>query len=103
MGGRLDDPDDLVRLEIGAALGRDIRVIPILVAGAVMPRRHELPEELASLAGRNALFLRHESFRSDVDRLLAGDLADPAPDGHPPSYFRSCRGGAGNGRSVGRR
>lgn len=67
---RLDDPDDIVRLEIQAALERDIRVIPILVEGAVMPRRRQLPEELAGLARRNAHFLRHESFRSDADRLL---------------------------------
>jgi hypothetical protein len=39
---RLEDPDDIVRMEIGAALVRDIRVIPILVAGVQMPRRHEL-------------------------------------------------------------
>jgi hypothetical protein len=68
---RLDDPDDLVRLEIAAALERDIRVIPILVEGAVMPRRQQLPEALAGLARRNALFLRHESFRADAERLLA--------------------------------
>jgi TIR domain/WD domain, G-beta repeat len=67
---RLDDPDDIVRLEIAAALERDIRVIPILVEGAVMPRRDELPEDLARLARRNALSLRHESFRADADRLL---------------------------------
>jgi WD40 repeat protein len=67
---RLEDPDDIVRLEIQAALERDIRVIPILVEGAVMPRRRQLPEELAGLARRNAIFLRHESFRSDADRLL---------------------------------
>jgi hypothetical protein len=47
---RLDDPDDLVRLEIAAALERDIRVIPILVEGAAMPRRQQLPEALAGLA-----------------------------------------------------
>ena len=68
---RLDDPDDIVRIEIAAALERDIRVIPILVEGAVMPRRQQLPETLAALARRNALVLRHESFRSDADRLLA--------------------------------
>ena len=67
---RLEDPDDIVRLEIQTALERDIRVIPILVEGAVMPRRRQLPEQLAGLARRNAHFLRHESFRSDADRLL---------------------------------
>jgi len=67
---RLDDPDDIVSLEIQTALERDIRVIPILVEGAVMPRRQQLPEELAGLARRNAHVLRHESFRPDADRLL---------------------------------
>lgn len=74
-GRRLDDPDDVVRLEIATALGRDIRVIPILVEGAAMPRRRELPDELATLARRNALILRHESFRFDADRLL--DAIEP--------------------------
>jgi hypothetical protein len=68
---RLDDPDDIVRLEITAALERNIRVIPILIEGSVMPRRQALPEGLAGLARRNALSLRHESFRADADRLLA--------------------------------
>ena len=67
---RLDDPDDIVRMEIQAALERNIRVIPILIDGAVMPRRQELPGQLASLSRRNALSLRHESFRVDADRLL---------------------------------
>jgi TIR domain/WD domain, G-beta repeat len=68
---RLDDPGDLVRMEIAAALARDILVIPILVEDAAMPRRHELPGNLAELAGRNAHRVRHDSFRSDVGRLLA--------------------------------
>jgi WD40 repeat protein len=82
---RLDDPGDIVRVEIQSALERDIRVIPILVQGAVMPRRVQLPEELAGLAHRNAHSLRHESFRPDADRLLAAIepiLASPA---HVPS------------------
>ena len=40
---RLDNLDDFVRLEIEAALARDVRVIPILVEGARMPRADELP------------------------------------------------------------
>ena len=70
-GRRLDDPDDLVRLEIGAALARGVRVIPVLVEGAVMPRREDLPDSLAGLARRNALRIRHESFRDDAGRLVA--------------------------------
>lgn len=85
---RLEDPDDIVRLEIAAALERDIRVIPILVEGAQMPRRHELPKDLARLARRNALSLRHESFRSDADRLLEAIepiLRPPTAAGGVPS------------------
>src|ERR1700745_4207763 len=68
---RLDDPDDIVRLEIEAALARDVRVIPILVESAVMPGRNDLADSLARLARRNALHIRHESFRSDAERLIA--------------------------------
>lgn len=68
---RLANPDDIVRLEIEAALAREIRVIPILMEGAVMPARQDLPDTLADLAGRNALPVRHETFRSDAARLIA--------------------------------
>src|SRR5690242_19795643 len=67
---RLDDPDDIVRLEIEAALARGVRVIPILVEDAVMPSQQDLPESLAGLARRNALLVRHESFGSDAGRLV---------------------------------
>ena len=70
-GRRLDDPDNLVRLEIGAALAHGVRVIPVLVEGAVMPRRGDLPDSLAGLARRHALRVRHESFRDDVGQLIA--------------------------------
>ena len=67
---RLDDPDDFVRLEIEAALARGVRVIPVLAEGTVMPGMEDLPESLAGLAHRNAVFIRHESFRSDAGRLV---------------------------------
>jgi tetratricopeptide (TPR) repeat protein len=67
---RLDDPDDTVRLEIEAALNRGIRVVPILVDGALMPRRQELPPELAPLARRNALELSYNRFEYELERLV---------------------------------
>ena len=41
---RLHQPEDFVAIEIAAALARDIRVIPILVDGARMPKESELPD-----------------------------------------------------------
>jgi len=77
---RLDDPDDFVVLEIRAALERGIRVIPVLVDGAIMPDRYDLPETLQSIARRAAVPLDHETFRSDVAALLdAIDRILPAP------------------------
>jgi hypothetical protein len=68
---RLEASDDLVRIEIKTALDRNVRIIPILVENAVMPSQQDLPENLAGLARRNAFTVRHESFRYDVDRLVA--------------------------------
>jgi TIR domain len=67
---RLDDPDDFVRLEIEAALTRKVRVIPILVDGARMPRADELPSGLARLVRRQALELSPARFDFDTGRLL---------------------------------
>jgi hypothetical protein len=67
---RLDDPNDFVRLEIEAALTRNVRVIPILVEGARMPRAAELPPSLARLVRRQALELNPARFDFDTGRLL---------------------------------
>ncbi|MDR6794635.1 hypothetical protein J2X12_004043 [Pseudarthrobacter oxydans] len=67
---RLDDADDFVRLEIQAALTRNVRVIPILVDGARMPRADELPESLAKLVRRQALEFSPARFEFDTSRLF---------------------------------
>jgi hypothetical protein len=67
---RLDDPADFVRVEIEAALTRNVRVIPILVDGARMPRAAELPRSLAKLVRRQALELSPARFDFDTSRLL---------------------------------
>jgi hypothetical protein len=67
---RLENSEDFVRVEIGTALKRGIRVIPVLVEGASMPRSGELPDDLKPLTRRNALNLSHDRFRVDADRLV---------------------------------
>ena len=67
---RLDDPEDFVRIEIEAALRRKVRVIPILVEGASMPREEQLPPSLTALARRQALELSPVRFSSDTSKLL---------------------------------
>jgi len=68
--GRLDNPNDFVRLEIATALRRDIRVIPVLVQRANMPKLQDLPEDLVKLARRNAIELSDLRWQSDVDQLI---------------------------------
>jgi Protein of unknown function (DUF1566)/TIR domain len=69
---RLDDPKDWVRLEIAAALERDIPVIPALVGGAKMPGTSDLPRVLSRLTRRQAIEISHTGFHPDVDRLIQG-------------------------------
>ena len=66
---RLDNPEDFVRLEVESALDRNIRVIPVLVQDAAMPRADEMPPSLAKLARRNAIELSDARWNYDVDRL----------------------------------
>jgi len=73
---RLDNPEDYVRMEIGTALRRDIRVIPVLVDGALMPWSTDLPEDLRSLVRRNALSITDTSFEGDCQRLVAAIKVD---------------------------
>ena len=67
---RLDDPEDFVRLEIEAALRRDVRVIPILVGRAPMPRSEQLPASLGGLVRRHAIEVSPNRFESDLGRLV---------------------------------
>ena len=69
---RLDDPNDFVRIEIAAALQRNIPVIPILLDGARIPKANELPKDVKELTSRNGLDVRHASFHEDMDRLIRG-------------------------------
>lgn len=67
---RLDDPNDFVRIEIEAALARGVRVIPVLVDGATMPKSEELPQSLKKLVRRQGIEVSHTRFESDAERLI---------------------------------
>jgi TIR domain len=68
---RLNQAGDFVRLELEAALRRDIPVVPVLVDGATIPQPSELPGSVSDLAYRNGIQVRHDpDFHPDVDRLL---------------------------------
>ena len=68
---RLQDPRDFVRIEVEAALNRKIRVIPLLVRGASMPKEEKLPPSLQKLVYRNAIPIRSDpDFHRDMDRLI---------------------------------
>jgi hypothetical protein len=70
---RLDDAKDFVRIELEAAIQRDIPVIPVLVRGADVPKESDLPSTLGGIAYRNGIAVRPDpDFHRDMDRLIEG-------------------------------
>jgi hypothetical protein len=91
---RIDDPSDLVRLEVTSALARGIRVVPLLIDETEMPSSEELPEDLRGLKFRQAF--RVDSgvdFHHHLDRLCSAiEAASPPPakpSGSPPPLPKS--------------
>lgn len=68
---RLDQPDDFVRLEVGSALKRDIRVVPVMVEEARLPDAGDLPPELRALHDRQFVEVDNASWTPTLDRLVA--------------------------------
>jgi hypothetical protein len=66
---RLDDPKDFIPLEILTALKRNVRVIPALVGNAQMPEMETLPDEIKSLARRQAFELSDARWADDTRKL----------------------------------
>jgi hypothetical protein len=88
---RLEDPADLVRMEIETALRRGIPVIPVPVGNANVPRESDLPEAIRDLAYRNAAEVRSgTAFRGHLDRLIRG-IESLAPETSRPPPVRDGR------------
>lgn len=80
---RLDDGNDLVRIEIETALRREphIPVIPVVLPSAALPPANQIPATLHPLLRRNALETTHGRFRQyceelaqSLDRQLTRDV-----------------------------
>lgn len=75
---RIDLDGDFIRLEVRSALASGLKVIPVLVDGAVMPRAEDLPEDIRQLVRRNAVFINHATFARDMHALLVQLYPDKA-------------------------
>lgn len=67
---RLDDPNDVLRMEVAQALSRDVTILPLLVGGAGMPPPEALPEPLKLLSRRQAMSLAEDKWISNVEGLI---------------------------------
>jgi formylglycine-generating enzyme required for sulfatase activity len=86
---RLDDPNDLVRVEVATALRRNIPLIPVFVDGARMPRGNRLPEDLAALPRRQGMRLDHDNWRVQTGGLIQElERCLQVPQAKPGAVFR---------------
>jgi hypothetical protein len=86
----LQNPEDFVRLEIAAALGAGVRVIPVLIGGAQMPKKEDLPEDVRALTLRQAEELSDSRWDDDVRHLIEAirkPFAQPPTPTPTPSFY----------------
>lgn len=67
---RINEPEDWVRMEVSTALNRNIRVVPVLVDGAKLPKAEDLPPELHPLLRRQSLEISNKRWQYDTDKLV---------------------------------
>jgi hypothetical protein len=92
---RLNDPDDPVGWEVGLSLASRRVLIPLLVDGAGMPSKADLPEKLRDITTRSGLRLAAGSgFDACVDDLIQRLGGPSARAAAQPLGNRSPRGTA---------
>jgi formylglycine-generating enzyme required for sulfatase activity len=117
---RFDDSDDRLLLELATAFEKRVRVVPVLIDGAKMPKKGQLPESLHPLLKRHALevdFRRHvrqdlDALCADLRRQLKSQTSSPQPvvdstSGHlnanvlaPTALGKSLSGGGSFSHTV---
>jgi len=69
---RIMNPNDYVNIEVSTALAfKDQKlVIPILINGARMPKRDQIPESMEALTWQNSKKLSNDYWKTDIERLI---------------------------------
>lgn len=67
---RLDDLEDWVRKEIGSALRWKTLVIPVLLGGAKLPQKNDLPEEIWALCTCQTIGISDQRWDDDFKELV---------------------------------
>jgi len=101
---RLAQPTDYVRIEIASALAKGKKIVPLLLDAAQLPPADALPAELRRLTRRQAAWLRHDHFKSDLQALVPilekALPGPPRPTPQPVPPPASPRGAAETGHGV---
>ena len=95
---RLNDPDDLVRIEIATAMERNIQVIPVLFDNISMPSAEDLPDNLRSLPRRQFVEIQTTRFEADVKKL-ADAIKELMPPEQPGQRTQNTTGATGGQQS----
>jgi len=93
---RLGEHNDFVRIEISEALKRGVRVVPVLIDGALPLPEARLPDDLKPLARRNAIWVRAQTFAPDSSVLVeflkrhldGGTVPQAGPTAGAPEVLR---------------
>ena len=67
---RIDEPNDMVAWEVARGLSRGLRMVQVLVQETTPLVAEQLPPDIAALAIRQAVSIRHETFAADVHELI---------------------------------
>jgi len=70
LADRADRHRDWVHDEIAGALAAGARLVPVVLAGASMPRHHDLPETIRGLADVQGVELRFGSLAAGLDTVV---------------------------------
>ncbi len=73
---------DYVREEIAAALKTGMTVIPVLIDGAELPRRSDLPDDVGNILLHHAVEISYDHFDHDVAKLIGAIKSSQVDEGN---------------------